>query len=252
MVGQLRVRGLRPGSRRLWATAARDVTVQFRNGFYGVSGFFILLWLGVFSLIPGSVTLDAGRIVPAFLLVNLLITTFYFVGALVLLEKSEGTLTGLITTPLRSGEYLWAKLLTLVLLGVVESLLIVVPNFGAAFDWPLLLLGAALLGGIYTLLGFIAIVRYDSINEYLLPSMGMVILLMLPLLGLLGMMPAWPLYVHPLQPPLVLMRAAFGATTEWWAIGYGLFGSLLWLLGSFLWAQRLFYRFVIRTAGAAS
>lgn len=238
-----------PALRRLSATVMHDAMLQFRNGFYGVSVFFVLLWLGLFSLIPDSVELNAALIIPAFLLMNLLITTFYFVGALVLLEKSEGTLTGLITTPLRSSEYLWSRLLTLMVLGVVESLLIVVPNFGVQFHWLPLLAGAALLGGIYTLLGFVAIVRYDSINEYLIPSMGFVILLMLPLTALLGMLPAWLFAVHPLMPALVLMQTAFDTAPGGGQIVYAVAGSILWFALCFLWAQRLFYRFVIAAAG---
>jgi len=245
-----------PGA-RLLATVWRDVIVQFRNGFYLVSAFFIAIWLGLLSLLPPDVTLDAARIVPAFLLLNLLITTFYFVGALVLLEKAEGTLAGVSVTPLRNVEYLLAKIISLVLLATAESLLILAPVVGLAFAPLPLLAGVMLLGGLYTLLGFIAIVRYDSINEYLLPSVVWVVLLMLPLLDLVDIWPGVWWYAHPVQPALVLIRLAFAdafasnmqLAQQWPRLAYGVVGAFIGCGVSFFWARRVFYRFVTRTAG---
>jgi fluoroquinolone transport system permease protein len=229
------------GNPRLVATLARDVVVQFRNGFYLVSGFFILIWVSLFSLIPDGVELDAALVVPSFLTLNLVITTFFFVGALVLLEKDEGTLAGLAVTPLRDAEYLWAKLISLVLLAAGESLLIVLPIFGAGFAPAPLLAGTLL----------VAIVRYDSINEYLLPSTLFVMALMLPLVDLLGIWSTPLVYLHPLQPALVLMRAAFGEAPGPGSLIYGWLGAPLWFAVSFRWAQRRFARFVVSTTGGA-
>ena len=116
--------------KRMVTTLRWDVVLQFRNGFYYVSAFFILIWVGLWSQLPNAHTLDYAVILPGLVVLNLLITTFYFVGALVLLEKAEGTLTGLVVTPLHAGEYLAARVLSLTLLAMLESLLIVLLIYG--------------------------------------------------------------------------------------------------------------------------
>ncbi|MCB0035044.1 MAG: hypothetical protein KDE51_13515, partial [Anaerolineales bacterium] len=97
---------------RLIATVQWDVVRQFRSGFYYASAFFVLVWAAVFVPIPAG-TFDLGLLLPALMLVNLSVVGFYYIGALVLLEKSQGSLSGVITTPLRQGEYLLAKMISL-------------------------------------------------------------------------------------------------------------------------------------------
>ena len=48
----------------------------------------------------------------------MLLATFVFLAGLLLIEKGQGTLEGLIVTPLRSSEYLLAKILSLTVLAV--------------------------------------------------------------------------------------------------------------------------------------
>jgi fluoroquinolone transport system permease protein len=112
-----------------------------------------------------------------------------------------------------------------------------------------LVAGMVSVATIFTLLGFVAIARYDSINEYLMPSVLFLIVLTAPLIDHLGIWRSWLFYIHPIQPPLLLMRSAF-VPLEWWQVVYGLMGSLVWVAASFEWARRLFHQFVVRSAGS--
>ena len=69
--------------------------------------------------------------------------------------------------------------------------------FGVDLDWIPLLAGATLLGAVYVLLGFFAVVRYDSLNEALLPSAVWVTLLLAPVLGHFGVMNESVFFLHP-------------------------------------------------------
>ncbi|MFN8373782.1 MAG: ABC transporter permease [Anaerolineae bacterium] len=222
-----------------------DLRVQWRNGFYFASAFIVVIWLALLSLMPRE-SMNAAVIVPALVFLNLLVNTFYFVGGLVLLEKGEGTLAGLTVTPLRSGEYLVARCLSLTLLGVGETLVIVIVTYGVGFHVGWLLLGAAALGAFYTLVGFVAVTRFASLNEYLIPSGFIVAALVLPLVDYLGLLTSPVFYLHPVQPMLMLLRAAFGDTTPLLLI-YGIVGSALWIGAAFYAAQRVFVTFVVRT-----
>jgi fluoroquinolone transport system permease protein len=230
---------------RLLSLLRWEVVLQFRYGFYYVSAFVVLVWVVVLSQFqPASLSL----MVPGFLTSSLIITTFYFIGALVLLEKGEGTLEGLVVTPLRDAEYLWAKVGSLAGLALLENLAIVLLAYGLDFKPLLLLAGMLLMGVLYTLVGFVAIARYDSINEYLMPSVLMLLFLLLPLVHYSGLWQSAVFYLHPVQPSLVLMRAAFLPVATWEVV-YGLLASLAWAAVAFVWARRVFHRFVVRAAG---
>ncbi len=153
--------------RRLLATARIDVRLQHRNGFYYAVAVVLALFAILISQIP---EVDWSPWLAPLLLSNLVMVSFFFIGGLVLLEKGEGTLEVQVVTPLRVGEYLGAKIGTLGVLSLVENLILVVLVSGLQHRFGLLILGIACASVIYTLIGFIAVARYDSINAYLMPA----------------------------------------------------------------------------------
>lgn len=234
---------------RLLAALRLDVRLQVRYGLYAVTALVVAFWAIALWLVAAAVRPHAALIVPVFVVGNLLMTTFYFVAALVLFEKGEGSLSAIATTPLRDSEYLLSKVLSLVALALVESLVIVAWLSGTTVRWELLISSSALLAAIYTMLGFIAIVRYDSINEFLIPSMGYVFAFVAPLIGHFGFVDSVFFLPHPVEMALVLMRGAY-APEPGWKLAVALFGLVAWFAATFVWARRRFDRFVIRTTGA--
>jgi fluoroquinolone transport system permease protein len=226
---------------RLRATLRADVTLQLRNGFYAATGFVAAVWAAILLQSPAF---DWSWLLPPLALGNLLLNTFYFMGALVLLEKGEGTITALVVTPLRIGEYLLSKVATLSTLAMVETLLIVALASGGRFSPAPLLLGVALAGALFCLAGFVAVARHDSINTFLLPSGAYAALLWLPLLAYVAQWRPWPLFLHPLMPPLVLVEGAFRPLALWEAL-YGLGSSALWLALFFVASRRAFRRWLL-------
>lgn len=210
---------------RLLASIRCDLTLQMRNGFYAatavVGGFWALLLLQASAL-------DLRWLLPPLLLGNLLIGTFYFIAAQVLLERAEATLAAQAVTPLRVGEYLLSKVLTLSALALAETLVLTPLLAGWRFSLGPLLAGALLGGAIYCLCGVLAVLRFRSISEFLLPSGLCVALLWLPLLAYATEWRPWPLLLHPLSPPLALLEAAFVPAPPARLL-YGLGGSALWL-----------------------
>lgn len=230
---------------RLLSTLRCDVRLQFRNGFYYVSAFVAAVFVLGLRQLP---EVHWARWWPPILLENLVINAFYFMAGLVLLEKGEGTLEAQIVTPLRSGEYLASKVLSLGLLSCLESFAIVVLVSGLGFKWPLLAASVLMLIAIFALYGFFVVARYDSITEFILPSAAWTIGLSLPLLYYFNIWRSWVMFLHPLQAPLVLMQAAFEPVPGWQVL-YGVLYSLLWIGVAFHFTRRAFYRFVIAKEG---
>ena len=129
-------------------------------------------------------------------------------------------------TPLRTWEYLVSKVGTLTLLGLVENTVIVMLLVGLGFNLPPLAASLVLTAALYCLAGVIAVVRYHSINEYLMPSVLYTSLLLTPLLPYLAQWDTWLIYLHPLQATLLLAQSAFHPAPRWQAI-YGVLYSTL-------------------------
>lgn len=218
---------------RLAATIKTDVRVQFRNGFYYATALVVLFSILFLRWLPA----DAAMLVlPVVILGNVLVNTFYFVSGLLLLERIEGTFVAQSVTPLRDGEYVASKVGTLTVLSLVESLLIAAVVFGIDAWLIGMALGIALAAVLFCLAGVALAVRYDSINEFLMPSVLYALVLMLPLLGILGGGTAAWYLPHPIQGPLSLMRidAPHTAGRLAYAIGY----PLLWIVPAYLWSRR--------------
>ncbi len=231
---------------RILSSLRWETTLQHRHGFYYVSALVVAIMAGLLTQVPDA---NLPTLMPGFFVNALFITTFYFFAALVLLEKGEGTLEGLVVTPLRPSEYLTVKVIALAVLALVENLLILVIGYGLGFNVLWLVLGLLGMAIIYALAGFIAVAHFDSINEFILPSIGVMLLLALPTIDHFGLWRSVIWYVHPVQPGLVLMRAAFSPAPVW-QIVYGLAGSIFWCGVAFWWARQVFDRFMVRTAGS--
>jgi fluoroquinolone transport system permease protein len=213
-----------------------DIVLQARNGFYWASAFLVVAISTLLLSLPESARANSAAWVPAILTVNLQITTFFFVAGLMLLERDEGTLSALAVSPLSPSGYLAMRTFSLTGLAAAETLAIVWIGFGASGSWPLLLAGTAALGVIYTGLGAAIAARYESVNALLLPASAFVALLLLPLLPHFGLAPRWLFVVHPLEPPMTLLRAGYVAIDRI-EVALAIVGSFGWSALAFAWGR---------------
>jgi hypothetical protein len=229
----------------LRSMAVWDVRLQFRYGFYAVYA----IVTAVYAL--GLTQLPPGFVIPALVLAvvtDSAVLGFYFIGALVLIEKREGVIDALVVSPLGVRGYLLSKTVSLTLLAVLASTsvaLLVHPRV----NLPVFVAAVALTAVLFVLIGFAAVARFDAINDYFLSAVFYGTILYAPLFGFLGVVET-PLFVLlPTQPALVLVNGAFGGLGVVEA-GYG-FGYLaLGCVGAFALARREFERRLVRGEGA--
>jgi fluoroquinolone transport system permease protein len=218
---------------RLAATLRTDVRVQVRNGFYLATAFVVTCSILVLRWLPPEA---AAWLLPVVLLENIVVNTFYFVSALLLLERGEGTFAAQSVTPLRVGEYLASKVVTLTALSLVESLLIAFAVGGLDGRLARTALGISLAAMLFCLSGVALIVRYEAINEFLMPSVVYTTLLSLPLLGYFGVGARAYYLLHPIQGPLELLQAQAAPTPG--ALAYAVGYPALWIVPAYLWGRR--------------
>jgi fluoroquinolone transport system permease protein len=233
--------------RRLITALLWDMRLQVRNGFYAATVFVLLVWAAVSMWLPPA---DLRWVLPALVMGNLILNTFYFMAGLVLLENDEGSLQARLVTPLTRSEYLAAKVVSLSALALAENVLIVVLLHGLGFSFIVMTAAILLASLLYVLLGFIAVVRYDSINTFLMPSVLYTTAMQIPLFAWLAQWQHPVLYLHPFQAPLVLADAALGGSVPAGA-AFGVVMTGVWLTVLLFTARSAFSRLRVRLAVAA-
>ncbi len=229
---------------RLAATVHGDARLQLRQGFYYAAGFVLVVLIAVGRQLPADVL---EWILPVIVLSNVQINTFYFLAGLVLLEKGEGTLQAQVVTPLRAEEYLASKLATLTALSVVENVVWLAATLGMEALRPALVTGIVLASALFCATGFIAVARYDSINEFLMPSFVYTMVLTLPLLPYFGLLEGPWFDLHPMQAPLALLRESFDRGPAPTALALASYA--LWTTTAVFLSLRAFRRFVVTGEG---
>lgn len=235
---------------RLLSMMKVNVMVQLRNNLYTIGIVVAVITAGMLAWLGSAEQLFS--IVPTLLLLVVGGTTFLYVGAMIFFEKDQGTLNATIVSPVRPSEYLWSKIITLTALATLESMIMVggamlVMSFyetGALPNIPLLLIGALAIGVLYTLMGIILMVRFDTITDFLIPMTFVIIVLQLPFVYFWGVFEFSALLVIPTSAPAMLMRGAFMPLADWeWAYGVGYTAVLIIALT--FWAYRAFAAHII-------
>lgn len=185
-----------------------EITLQARSFLYPASVVSTGL-LCAFVLLLGRPL--SPRLTAFFVFMDPATVGLSFVGAIVLMEKAQGTLSALGVTPMRPAAYVGAKAVSLTLVAVASGLVVVSVATGGAFDWPRQLLALALCSAVAVLIGLVCVARSASMNQLVVTLLWVSTLLYLPLLGHFGVLPraaAPVLAVIPSYAMLVSLTAA--------------------------------------------
>lgn len=172
---------MRLGRLILW-----DMKLQAKYGFYLLYGILTVLYLVLLFAIPEAWREKAAAILifsdPAAI-------GLFFMGAVILLEKSQRVPCALAVSPIKPMEYIISKIISLCAIALVVAAILAI----AANPEKLLgiLLGTALSGTIFTLLGIILATKITSLNQFILWTVPVEMICSIPaILHLFGMWPA--------------------------------------------------------------
>lgn len=219
-----------------------DLRLQYRYGFFTVYAVLTAVFVLGLRMIGPALRTDAAVLL---IVTDPTVLGFYFIAAVVLVEKQEGGLAALVTSPLADRGYIVSKVVSLSLLAVITSTVVAVLGHGSPTAVSLLIVGVSLSASLFVLIGLVAVARFDSINEYFLSAVGWGSLIFLPLFGYLGIVRTPVFYLLPAQPVLLVVEAAFRPLPAWkvgYALGYLVLGNAL----AYLWARRAFRRDIVR------
>ncbi len=226
---------------RALSAVKTDLVFQYRHGFYAaylvVTVFYIVL-LRLLPPQPGAV------LAPALLFTDPAVLGFFFVGGLVLFERKQNLLEGFLVTPLRPGEYLFAKALSLSLISLGTSLAIIWLGVKAPFNPLLLLTGVGLTAPFFTLVGVTLAVRSRTLNGFILISFLTAPLFAIPLAEYFGLFTHPLLYLVPGRGGMLLLAGSLQgiAPTD---VLFSTLSLTFWLVAAFIWAKKCFYRNIV-------
>jgi fluoroquinolone transport system permease protein len=237
---------------RTWAALRRDLRLQWRQGFwlaYALVCLAYVLVLQLFAPDPTGAGLR-GLLTKLVVFSDPSVLGFFFIGGLMLLERSEGTLYGGFASPLRVEEWMLAKLGSLTLLAVMAGFAIALPLCGAGVR-PLWLLAAIVpTSTCFVLVGVVAGTRFSTVNRYLLGGGLLSTPLLLPMLAPLGVWDTPAFELLPSGAALALLEVGLGhARVQAWPAAQALCVLVLWNLLFWQWARAWMRRHVV--AGAA-
>lgn len=225
-----------------------ELTVQYRQKFLHAGIFSGLIWLAVLLPMPHDLRAVAE---PYVLIGDIAIIGFFFIGGSVFFEKQERTLGAIVSTPLRFGEYLTAKLVVLLSISLLVALVVTIISSGTAFHPGPLVLGVVLGTLLMLLVGFISSLPFGSVTDWFLASViPLAAMLTPPILLYSEVWPSPVLYLVPTQGPMLLLGAAFDQVAlSGWQIVYAVIYPIVCLVALWRAAQMLFGYYVIERSG---
>ncbi len=228
--------------------AGNDIRTLYRSGYIWVS-------LAVFGLML-LIAMQASRLdfagyesfMAAIILFDAVLSPLMLVGLMVLLERGEGAFAMLWVSPLSPRAYLAARVVTVGLLSLMQTLLLVLLVYDAPM-WRLALAGGLFsAAGLSALFGFVVIAWFDDLYAFLLPMIGAIMALSAPGYGvLLGIDPLWFVW-HPTAGPLALIEIAFNLDATQ-SLAMAIASTAAWLAAAGVLAYAAIVRMRARIGG---
>jgi fluoroquinolone transport system permease protein len=191
---------------RLIYAIKADMLFQMQQGFYFVYAVITVVYIVILSLLP----LDVADItLPLVVFSDPSVLGMFFIGGIIMLEKTQGVLMVLVVSPLRIQEYILAKVISLAAISVLVAFAIT--GFGSAgsVNWFLLFVSTSLASAIFTMVGIMINAGCNTVNQYLLKTVPWMLLIILPCFSLLGFPYSWLFQIVPSVAALRLMLGAY-------------------------------------------
>jgi fluoroquinolone transport system permease protein len=219
-----------------------DLRLQARSLLYPATAVSTAMICAFVTLLPGTSLPPAAT--AFFVFMDPATIGLSFVGAMVLAERSSGTLAALGVTPIRPWVYVGAKVVSLTLLTFVSSLIVVGVATRGAFDLVGQLVALTLCSTVAVLIGLFCVAGAASMTGLVVTLLWVTTLLYLPVLSHFGVLPD-PLALLMAPIPSYAMLMAIEASIDGAAVSAVARVSaelylVLWVLVGWRWTLKAF------------
>ncbi len=152
-----------------------DIRFQMKYGFYLVYVIFTVFYICILFAFPENIR---GRVASLLIYTDPAAMGLFFMGAIVLFEKSQRVLNSIAVSPVTVKEYILSKLLSLSLIGTLVGVVIAAASGNR--NIPSVILGTLLGSVMFSLFGLIAAALVNTLNQFMVVTIPFEIFCMLP------------------------------------------------------------------------
>jgi fluoroquinolone transport system permease protein len=152
-----------------------DISFQIKYGFYFVYMVFTLFYICLLFAFPEAIR---GKAVSILIYSDPAAMGLFFMGAIILLEKSQRVLNSIAVSPVKVSQYIHSKVISLGIIGTLVGVILAL--FSGADNITGTAVGTFLGSVIFTLLGLIAASKVDSLNQFMIATIPFEMLCLIP------------------------------------------------------------------------
>ncbi len=178
---------------RIKALLWGDIRFQFKYGFYLIYLIFTILYLGLLFSFP-----EKWREKAALLMIftDPAAMGLFFMGAIVLFEKSERVLNSIAISPVKPVEYVLSKLCSIGIISTAVGMILGLGG-GVILNPFIFIYGLFLCSCLFSAVGLIVAAKVTSLNQFIIATLPAEILIIVPAVAwLFGFKKNWLLF-HP-------------------------------------------------------
>lgn len=170
-----------------------DVRFQYKYGFYFIYLIFSALYISLLFALPQA---WRGKAAIIMIFTDPSAMGLYFMGAIVLFEKSERVLDSIAVSPVKPAEYVLAKLVSIGLIATLVALAIGTAA-GAITNPVIFIAGVFLCSCLFSAVGLIIACKTATLNQFVIATIPAEILINVPAVAwLFGYQKGWLIF-HP-------------------------------------------------------
>jgi len=170
-----------------------DIHFQICYGFYVLYAILTAMYLLVLFILPQSIRHTVATVT---IFSDPVAIGLFFMGAIVLLEKSQRVNASLAVSPIKIWEYIGAKAISIAVIGTLVAIIICV---AIGTDNLILVVIAVFASSIlFSLCGLLVAMKVDTLNKFILATIPFQIVIFMPaMLYLFGIFNSQWFFLHP-------------------------------------------------------
>lgn len=152
-----------------------DIRFQMKYGFYFLYTFITVIYIVVLAFIP---PVAKSKVSAVIIFTDAVTLGLFFMGAIILFEKSQRVLSSLAVSPIKLWEYIISKVISLAFISTLVGSVIGVVSGTQNILW--ITVGTFLGSILFSLIGIIVAAKVSSLNQFLIAIVPIMLFLMLP------------------------------------------------------------------------
>jgi fluoroquinolone transport system permease protein len=223
---------------RLKTLILGDLAFQFKYGFYFLYAVITVLYIGMLALIPNS---WRDRFAVLLIFSDPAALGLYFMGAIVLFEKSQRVLDSIAISPVKPVEYVLSKLISVAVISTIVGLTIAL-GVGLSMNIVSFVIALFFSSCLFSSIGLMIAAKTSTLNRFILSTIPIEIITILPAAAyVFGWRPLWGL----LHPGISMMEVCFQGPNTYVGIGI----LFTWAILFAVWAVAVIRRMFLSVGG---